>query len=171
MLVGVRRPTLGKRRSCRRQIPLWPYFRPTAAAERAGGARRSGGHEYRPAGRRARAIFGDFEDPLRTLGGPRACGGEALHPGAGRTPSRARVPIAVLLTSLEDGSCTWAWGSIRGQAGKGGSATEVAMAMKPCQDNMRCGRGTVGRWRATADGVFFYDSDPPLWGLSSPKPQ
>ena len=24
------------------------------------------------------------------------------------------------------------------------------MAMKPCQDNMRCGRGTVGRWRAAA---------------------
>ena len=79
-----------------------------------------------------RAIFGDFEDSLRTLGGPRACGGEALHPGAGRTPSRARVPIAVLLTSLEDGSCTWAWGSIRGQAGKGGSATEVAAGKAEC---------------------------------------
>ena len=26
------------------------------------------------------------------------------------------------------------------------------MAMKPCQDNMRCGRGTVGRWRAAARG-------------------
>ena len=26
------------------------------------------------------------------------------------------------------------------------------MAMKPCQDNMRCGRGTVGRWRAVARG-------------------
>ena len=115
VLVGVRRPTLGKRRSCRRQIPSWPYFRPTAAAERAGGARRSGGHEYRPAGRRARAIFGDFEDLLRTLGGPRACGGETLHPGAGRTPSRARVPIAALLTSLRTGHAHGHGGQFEGK--------------------------------------------------------
>ena len=61
-------------------------------------------------------IFGFYENPLRTLGGPRACGGEPLHPGVlVPRPLERGCRLPMLLTSLKE------WGMHMGMRAKLGT--------------------------------------------------
>ena len=61
-------------------------------------------------------IFGFYENSLRTLGGPRACGGESLHPGVlDLRPLERGCRLLVLLTSLKE------WGMHMGMRAKLGT--------------------------------------------------
>ena len=61
-------------------------------------------------------IFGFYENPLRTLGGPRACVGESLHPGVlDLCPLERGCRLLVLLTSLKE------WGMRMGMRAKLGT--------------------------------------------------
>ena len=60
--------------------------------------------------------FGAFENSLRTLGGPRACGGESLHPGVlVPRPLERGCRLPMLLTSLKE------WGMHMGMRAKLGT--------------------------------------------------